>query len=149
MMYSTKTALVIRADLPPWQVANVAAFLSGGLAGTYPEIVGEPYRDGDGRLYTPMIREPIFVYGATSVELTRTHGRAVNRGMRFAIYTEPRSRPPTTPTTAQASPRPQPPSSTSSGSASTTTANHRQDHRRTEIHDLTRGGGRHHLRTAR
>ena len=89
MMYTTKTALVIRADLLPWQVANVAAFLSAGLAGTYPEIVGEPYRDGDGRLYTPMIREPIFVYGATSVELTRTHGRAVNRGMRFAIYTEP------------------------------------------------------------
>ena len=88
-MYSTKIALGIRADLLPWQVANVAAFLSGGLAGTYPEIVGEPFRDGDGRLYTPMIREPIFVYGATSVELTRTHGRAVNHGMRFAIYTEP------------------------------------------------------------
>src|SRR5215472_13873218 len=89
MMYSTKTALVIRADLLSWQVANVAAFLSGGLAGTYPEIVGEPYRDGDGRLYTAMIREPIFIYGATSAELTRTHGRAVNRGMRFAIYTAP------------------------------------------------------------
>ena len=88
-MYSTKTALVIRTDLLSWQVANVAAFLSGGLAGTYPEIVGEPYRDGDGRLYTPMIREPIFIYGATSAELTRTHGRAVNRGMRFAIYTTP------------------------------------------------------------
>src|SRR5262249_9244920 len=87
--YSTKTALVIRADLLPWQVANVAAFLSGGLAGTYPGIVGEPYRDGDGRLYTPMIREPIFVYAATSAELTRTHGRAVTRGIRFAIYTEP------------------------------------------------------------
>lgn len=89
MMYSTKTALVIRADLLPWQLANVAAFLSGGLASTYPEIVGEPYRDGDGRLYTPMIREPIFIYGATSTELMRTHGRAVHRALRFAIYTEP------------------------------------------------------------
>lgn len=89
MKYSTKTALVIRTDLLPWQIANVAAFLSGGLAGTYHEIVGEPYRDGDGRLYTPMIREPIFIYGATSAELTRTHGRALNRGIRFAIYTEP------------------------------------------------------------
>src|SRR5215471_9044217 len=89
MMYSTKTALVIRADLLPWQIANVAAFLSGGLAGTYPEIVGDAYRDGDRQLYTPMIREPIFVYGATSMELTRTHGRAVNRGIRFAIYTAP------------------------------------------------------------
>ena len=122
MMYTTKTALVIRADLLPWQVANVAAFLSAGLAGTYPEIVGEPYRDGDGRLYTPMIREPIFVYGATSVELTRTHGRAVNRGMRFAIYTEPLFKTTNDPTTAQGSPRPQPPRSTSSGSASMPTA---------------------------
>ena len=89
MLYSTKTALVIRADLLPWQVANVAAFLSGGLAGTYPEIVGEAYRDADGRLYTPMIREPIFVYGATGEELTRTHTRALSRGIRFALYTEP------------------------------------------------------------
>jgi hypothetical protein len=89
MMYPTKTALVIRVDLLPWQIANVAAFLSGGLAGTSPEIVGEPYRDGDGRLYTPMIREPVFVYGATSAELARTHARALNRGIRFAIYTEP------------------------------------------------------------
>ena len=72
-----------------WQIANVAAFLSGGLAGTYPEIVGEPYRDGDGRLYTPMIREPVFIYGATSAELAPTHGRALNRGIRFAIYTAP------------------------------------------------------------
>ena len=89
MIYPTKTALVIRADLASWQIANVAAFLSGGLAGTFPEIVGEPYRDGDGRLYTPMIREPIFIYGATGAELTRTHGRALNRDIRFAIYTEP------------------------------------------------------------
>ena len=89
MMYSTKTALVIRADLSPWQVANVAAFLSGGLADGYPEIVGEPYRDGDGRLYTPMIREPVFIYGAASSELSCTHRRAINRGIRFAIYTEP------------------------------------------------------------
>src|ERR1700751_5983537 len=122
MIYSTKTALVIRADLLPWQVANVAAFLSGGLAGTYPEIAGEPYRDGDGRLYTPMIREPIFVYGATSVELIRTHGRAVNRGMRFAIYTEPLFKTTNDADIAQALPRPQPPSSTSSGSASMATA---------------------------
>jgi hypothetical protein len=61
MMYPTKTALVIRLDLLPWQVANVAAFLSGGLPGAYPEIVGEAYRDSDGRPYTPMIREPMFI----------------------------------------------------------------------------------------
>jgi hypothetical protein len=36
-----------------------------------------------------MMREPIFVYAATSAELARTHGRAVNRNLCFAIYTEP------------------------------------------------------------
>jgi len=38
MIYSTRTALVIRADLCLVD-RHVAAFLSGGLAGTYPEIV--------------------------------------------------------------------------------------------------------------
>ena len=89
MRYETKTAILLRRDLLPWQIANVAAFLSGGLAGFFPEIVGEPYRDGTGRIYTPLIREPVFVYGATSAELLRTHQRAITRALRVAIYTEP------------------------------------------------------------
>ncbi|MGH7124848.1 MAG: DUF2000 family protein [Stellaceae bacterium] len=89
MRYETKTALVLRRDLLPWQIANVAGFLSGGLAGAYPEIVGEPYSDASGRLYTPLVREPIFIYGADSAELARTHQRATSRNLRFAIYTEP------------------------------------------------------------
>jgi hypothetical protein len=87
MIYPTKTALVLRRDLFPWQVANVAAFLTGGLAGTYPEIVGEPYRDGSGRFYTPLVREPVFIYGADSAELARTHQRALSRTLRVAVYT--------------------------------------------------------------
>jgi|SRR5215469_4786072 len=89
MRYETKTAILIRRDLPPWQIANVAAFLAGGLAGFFPEIVGEPYRDGSHRIYTPLIREPVFVYGANAAELTRTHQRAITRNLRVAIYTEP------------------------------------------------------------
>jgi hypothetical protein len=89
MIYPTKTALVLRRDLLPWQVANVSAFLTGGLAGTYPEIVGEPYRDGSGRYYTPLIREPVFVYGGDAADLGRTHQRALSRTLRVAIYTAP------------------------------------------------------------
>lgn len=89
MRYETKTAIVIRRDLAPWQIANVAAFLAGGLAGFFPEIVGEPYRDASGRLYTPLIREPMLVFGGGAAELTRTHQRALSRNLRFAIYTEP------------------------------------------------------------
>ncbi|HEX6120850.1 MAG TPA: DUF2000 family protein [Dongiaceae bacterium] len=87
MIYPTKTALVLRRDLLPWQVANVAAFLTGGLAGTYPEIVGEPYRDASGRYYTPLIREPVFVYAGDAADLARTHQRALSRTLRVAIYT--------------------------------------------------------------
>jgi hypothetical protein len=88
MRYETKTALVLRADLLAWQVANVAGFLAGGLAGAFPEMVGEPYADASGRLYTPLVREPVFVYGADAAALQRTHQRAAARNLRFAIYTD-------------------------------------------------------------
>ena len=89
MIYDTKTVLVLRRDLAGWQAANVAAFLAGGLAGAHPHIVGEPYRDGGGRTYTPLIREPVFIYGATLEELRRTHLRALSRELVPAIYIEP------------------------------------------------------------
>src|SRR5260370_23695750 len=87
MQYETKTALVLRADLLVWQVANVAGFLAGGLAGAFPEIVGASYADANGRLYTALVREPIFVYGADAAGLAHTHLRAVSRHLRFAVYT--------------------------------------------------------------
>ncbi len=80
MIYDTKTALILRRDLAAWQVANVAAFL---------HMMGEPYRDGGGRAYTALIREPVFVYGATLEELRRTHQRALSRELVPAIYIEP------------------------------------------------------------
>lgn len=88
MIYDTKTALILRADLPGWQLANVAAFLAGGLAGTTPSLMGEPYRDAAGRAYSALIREPVFVYGGTVEELRRTHARALSRGLVPAIYIE-------------------------------------------------------------
>lgn len=89
MIYETKTILVLRRDLAGWQAANVAAFLAGGLAGAHPHIVGEPYRDSGGRTYTPLIREPVFVYGATLEELRRTQQRILSRELVPAIYIEP------------------------------------------------------------
>ena len=51
--------------------------------------MGEPYRDGAGRSYSPLIREPVFVFGATLEELRRTHQRALSRELVPAIYIEP------------------------------------------------------------
>jgi hypothetical protein len=89
MIYDTKTAVVLRKNLAAWQMANVAAFLIGGLAGTHAHIMGEPYKDADGRSYTALIREPVFVFGATLEELRRTHQRALSRELVPAIYIEP------------------------------------------------------------
>ena len=88
MIYDTKTALVLRKDLAAWQIANVSAFLAGGLAATHPELKGEPYRDGGGKAYSALIREPVFVYGATVEELRRTHLRALSRELVPAVYIE-------------------------------------------------------------
>jgi hypothetical protein len=88
MIYETKTALVLRQGMPTWQVANVAAFLAGGLAGTHPHLMGEAYKGGDGRAYTALIREPVFVYGGTVEELRRTHQRALSRELVPAVYIE-------------------------------------------------------------
>jgi len=89
MTYDTKIAIIIRKDLLNWQQVNVTAFLAGGLAGFYPEVVGEAYKDASGQAYTPLLRQPVFVYGVEAAEMTRTHQRAASRDVRMAIYTEP------------------------------------------------------------
>lgn len=88
MTYDTKIAVVVRADLAPWQKLNVTAFLAGGLAGTHPEIVGERYADGSGRGYASLIRQPVLVFAATADELARTLGRAHGRNLQPAVYTD-------------------------------------------------------------
>ncbi len=89
MIYSTKTALVLRDDLLAWQKVNVAAFLSGGLMHAFPEMAGEPYRDRDATPYLALVREPVFIYGADAQTMRRTYERARSRGIDFAIYTRP------------------------------------------------------------
>lgn len=89
MIYPTKTALILIDDLEPWQKANVAAFLAGGLMHAFPEMAGERYRDADDTYYLPLVREPVFIYGADSQTVRRTYERARSRGVAFTIYTRP------------------------------------------------------------
>ena len=87
MRFDTKIAVVVRADLEVWQKLNVACFLSGGVVGTSPEVVGERYRDGSGTLYGPMIRQPVMVFEASADELMRTRARALSRDLTISIFT--------------------------------------------------------------
>ncbi|HEX7883274.1 MAG TPA: DUF2000 family protein [Afipia sp.] len=88
MQFDTKVALVIRNDLETWQKLNVAAFVSSGIIAAAPECIGDPYEDGSGTGYLPLIRQPILIYGADSAALTRALDRALTRGVKPGIYTE-------------------------------------------------------------
>src|ERR1700755_1986434 len=88
MKFDTKSAVVVRTDLEPWQKLNVAAFLSGGIAATYPECIGAPYEDGSSTKYLSLIGQPIQIYGADRAALTRALERALARNVTPAVYTE-------------------------------------------------------------
>jgi hypothetical protein len=85
--FDTKVAVVLRDDLVGWQRTNVTAFLVSGIAATEPGVVGEPYRDATGNEYLPMFVQPVLVYEADAAGLRRAYERAMNRGVKPAIYT--------------------------------------------------------------
>ena len=84
--FDTKIAIVLRDDLETWQKLNVTAFLASGVAANA-ELLGEPYTDADGTLYTPMFRQPVLVFEADKAVQTAAHERAVARGLPMAVFT--------------------------------------------------------------
>jgi hypothetical protein len=88
MQFDTKIAVVIRTDLEAWQKLNVAAFLAGGIAASFPACIGDPYEDSSGTKYLSLIGQPILIYGADRAALTRALERALTRGVTPALYTE-------------------------------------------------------------
>jgi hypothetical protein len=85
--FDTKIAVLLRDDLQGWQRLNVTAFLVSGLAGTDPELIGEPYQDADGTRYLPMFRQPVLVFAGSKETLTAAHSRALSRGVPLAVFT--------------------------------------------------------------
>lgn len=85
--FDTKIAVLLRDDLQSWQRLNVTAFLVSGIAGTRPEVVGEPYADADGTDYLPMFRQPVLVFAGTSDDLRTAHRKALDRGLAMSVYT--------------------------------------------------------------
>lgn len=87
IMHDTKIGIIVRDDLEAWQKLNVTAFLVAGIAAANPEVIGEPYKDGSGNTYLPILGQPVFVYAASSEHMQRTRSRALSRGVPLAIYT--------------------------------------------------------------
>jgi len=87
MAFDTKIAVLLRDDLATWQRLNVTAFLVSGIAGTVPDLLGEPYLDADSTRYLPMFGQPVLVFQGSSDVLTLAHQRALGRNMMMAIFT--------------------------------------------------------------
>ena len=85
--FETKIAVLLRDDLAVWQRLNVAAFLVSGIAGTHPEVVGEPYEDADGVRYLPMFRQPVMVFEGSKEFMATAHERALRREVEHSVFT--------------------------------------------------------------
>ncbi|WP_214409413.1 DUF2000 domain-containing protein [Sphaerisporangium fuscum] len=88
MRFDTKIGIVVREDLAVWQKLNVTAFLASAIAAGAEDIIGKPYEDASGTAYLAMFRQPVLIYAADAEALTRTHSRAVSRGLPTAVYIE-------------------------------------------------------------
>lgn len=76
---------MLRDDLEPWQVANVAAFLASGVASN-PALAGEAYVDADGTTYAPLLAQPIVVLEGDRDVLRRVRSRAISRELLTDIF---------------------------------------------------------------
>jgi hypothetical protein len=73
---------------PRWQKLNVAAFLASGIVRSVEDIIGRPYEDADGTTYLPLCRQPITILEGDGPTLSSALGRALDRQLRVAVYTD-------------------------------------------------------------
>ena len=87
MKFDNKIVAILRYDLLMWQKLNVTAFIMSGIGGR-PDVLGEPYVDGAGKMYLPMSKQPILIYAARSEQLKEILLKAQGKEVHMAIYTE-------------------------------------------------------------
>ncbi len=87
-MFDTKIAVVVRDDLAVWQKLNVVAFLTSGVVGANPGLIGEPYQDAEGNTYNALMIQPTIVLSADRETLKAIYRRAMERRARMSLYIE-------------------------------------------------------------
>lgn len=86
MIFDTKVAMVILADLEVWQKLNVTAFLATGIAAAAPDALGEPYEDAAGRRHARLLGQPIMIFAAPAEGLQRAWKQSIDRALTRAVY---------------------------------------------------------------
>ena len=88
MEFSTKFAIVVADDLAQWQKLNVISFLTSGIIGDAPEIIGEVYRDASNREYAALCIQPTVILKSSRDRLRTFLDRAHTRNIKPALYIE-------------------------------------------------------------
>ncbi|MFP6780694.1 MAG: DUF2000 family protein [Gammaproteobacteria bacterium] len=88
MEFSTKFAIVVADDLAQWQKLNVISFLTSGIIGDAPEIIGEVYRDATNREYAALCIQPTVILKSSRDRLQTFLDRAHTRNIKPALYIE-------------------------------------------------------------
>jgi hypothetical protein len=83
-----KLAVAVRDDLAPWQRLNVTAFVISGVGSRLPELIGDDYVDGSGRVYLPKLGLPVLVYEGDGSGVRRAFDRALGRDLAVSVYTD-------------------------------------------------------------
>lgn len=87
-MFDSKISIVLRDDLENWQKMNVVAFLTSGIVGQNPEILGAEYEDAAGNRFNPLAVQPMIVLSGDGATLSKIHQRALTRNLRTSVYIE-------------------------------------------------------------
>ena len=88
MEFSTKFAIVVAEDLAQWQKLNVISFLTSGIVGETPEIIGKPYLDASNRQYAALCIQPAVILKASRPRLRTFLERAHTREIKATLYIE-------------------------------------------------------------
>ena len=88
MHFDTKIVIVVRDDLAAWQKLNVTAFLTTGVTGQVPDLLGEVYEDAAGNSYNRLCIQPIIVLTTDAAGMRKIYERAMGRGVKLSLYIE-------------------------------------------------------------
>ncbi|MGH1542307.1 MAG: DUF2000 family protein [Arenicella sp.] len=88
MEFETKVAIVVADDLEYWQKLNVVSFLTSGIVGQFPEIIGEKYVDQSQEEYWPLSVQPTIILKSHREKLQTILQRTRSREVGAAIYIE-------------------------------------------------------------
>ena len=68
------------------QKLNVTSFLTSGIIGEIPSLLGDAYEDNSDYNYLPLNRQPVIILEADLQNLKKIHLRIINKSLNSSIY---------------------------------------------------------------